>query len=77
MVAVAVVARWVDVAQPGDFLFVHYSGHGTRLPVEIGDDDYIGYDECIVPCDFNPINGVGGGKWREVVVTSRRRWWSG
>ncbi|KAM0061071.1 hypothetical protein Hdeb2414_s0004g00131601 [Helianthus debilis subsp. tardiflorus] len=96
--------RWWQVGGCGQaFLFVHYNGHGTRLPTEIGDDDDIGYDECIVPCDFNPINdmvfvtigdvlalsctelvtafcdcvdlGVGGGKWREVVVTSRRRWW--
>ncbi|KAL8228030.1 hypothetical protein R6Q57_015614 [Mikania cordata] len=46
----------VGSAEPGDFLFVHYSGHGTRLPAETGDDDDTGYDECIVPCDFNLIN---------------------
>ncbi|KAF5760986.1 putative Caspase-like domain superfamily [Helianthus annuus] len=46
----------VSSAEPGDFLFVHYSGHGTRLPAETGDDDDTGYDECIVPCDFNLIN---------------------
>ncbi|XVF80672.1 hypothetical protein PTKIN_Ptkin15bG0093300 [Pterospermum kingtungense] len=42
-------------AEPGDFLFVHYSGHGTRLPAETGEDDDTGYDECIVPCDMNLI----------------------
>ncbi|KAF5728142.1 putative Caspase [Tripterygium wilfordii] len=42
-------------AEPGDILFVHYSGHGTRLPAETGDDDDTGYDECIVPCDMNLI----------------------
>ncbi|GLU08555.1 hypothetical protein SLE2022_254610 [Rubroshorea leprosula] len=45
----------VRSAEPGDFLFVHYSGHGTRLPAETGDDDDTGYDECIVPCDMNLI----------------------
>ncbi|KAE8677247.1 Metacaspase-4 [Hibiscus syriacus] len=45
----------VSSAEPGDFLFVHYSGHGTRLPAETGDDDDTGYDECIVPCDMNLI----------------------
>ncbi|XP_073303030.1 metacaspase-4-like [Primulina huaijiensis] len=45
----------VNSAQPGDFLFVHYSGHGTRLPAETGEDDDTGYDECIVPCDMNLI----------------------
>lgn len=45
----------VDSARPGDFLFVHYSGHGTRLPAETGEDDDTGYDECIVPTDMNLI----------------------
>ncbi|KAL8239575.1 hypothetical protein R6Q59_016142, partial [Mikania micrantha] len=46
----------VGSAEPGDFLFVHYSRHGTRLPTETDDDDDdTGYDECIVPCDFNLI----------------------
>jgi hypothetical protein len=44
-------------AEPGDFLFVHYSGHGTRLPAETGEDDDTGYDECIVPADMNLITG--------------------
>ncbi|KAK8519772.1 hypothetical protein V6N13_031742 [Hibiscus sabdariffa] len=45
----------VGSAKRGDYLFVHYSGHGTRLPAETGDDDDTGYDECIVPCDMNLI----------------------
>ncbi|XP_071741499.1 metacaspase-4-like [Rutidosis leptorrhynchoides] len=50
------LADLVQSAEEGDFLFVHYSGHGTRLPAETGDDDDTGYDECIVPSDFNLIN---------------------
>lgn len=45
----------VEGARPGDILFIHYSGHGTRLPAETGDQDDTGYDECIVPCDMNII----------------------
>ncbi|KAK2654473.1 hypothetical protein Ddye_014329 [Dipteronia dyeriana] len=45
----------VRSARRGDVLFVHYSGHGTRLPAETGEDDDTGYDECIVPCDMNLI----------------------
>jgi len=30
-------------------LFFHYSGHGTLVPLHHS----TGYDECIVPCDFN------------------------
>ncbi|KAJ0623229.1 putative Caspase-like domain superfamily [Helianthus annuus] len=45
----------ISSADSGDILFVHYSGHGTRLPAETGEDDDTGYDECIVPCDMNLI----------------------
>ncbi|KAJ3696068.1 hypothetical protein LUZ60_001445 [Juncus effusus] len=45
----------IGSAESGDYLFFHYSGHGTRLPSETGDDDDTGYDECIVPCDMNLI----------------------
>ncbi|KAI3966013.1 hypothetical protein MKX01_010970 [Papaver californicum] len=41
--------------EPGDVLFFHYSGHGTRLPAETGEADDTGYDECIVPTDMNLI----------------------
>ncbi|PIN10208.1 hypothetical protein CDL12_17202 [Handroanthus impetiginosus] len=51
----AALADLVRSAEPGDFLFVHYSGHGTRLPAETGEDDDTGYDECIVPTDMNLI----------------------
>ncbi|KAJ3703634.1 hypothetical protein LUZ61_007339 [Rhynchospora tenuis] len=43
-------------AEPGDYLFFHYSGHGTRGLAQTGDDDDTGYDECIVPCDLNVIH---------------------
>uniref|UniRef100_A0A452ZFH0 Peptidase C14 caspase domain-containing protein n=1 Tax=Aegilops tauschii subsp. strangulata TaxID=200361 RepID=A0A452ZFH0_AEGTS len=49
------LARLVADARPGDSLFFHYSGHGTRLPAETGQDDDTGYDECIVPSDMNLI----------------------
>ncbi|KAJ0231801.1 hypothetical protein HA466_0296580 [Hirschfeldia incana] len=50
-------ALWdlVGSAKSGDVLFVHYSGHGTRLPPETGEDDDTGFDECIVPSDINYI----------------------
>ncbi|XP_057765222.1 metacaspase-4 [Salvia miltiorrhiza] len=51
----AALSDLVDSARPGDFLFVHYSGHGTRLPAETGEEDDTGYDECIVPTDMNLI----------------------
>ncbi|KAI4323299.1 hypothetical protein L6164_022916 [Bauhinia variegata] len=52
------LANLVLSGKPGDVLIVHYSGHGTRLPAETGEDDDTGYDECIVPCDMNLITGT-------------------
>lgn len=51
------LSELVKPAKPGDVLFVHYSGHGTRVPPETGEEDDTGFDECIVPCDMNPIPG--------------------
>ncbi|KAJ4763806.1 Metacaspase [Rhynchospora pubera] len=45
----------VALAEPGDYLFFHYSGHGVQVQAETGDDDDTGHDECIVPCDMNLI----------------------
>ncbi|CAH8356141.1 unnamed protein product [Eruca vesicaria subsp. sativa] len=49
------LSELITPAKSGDVLFVHYSGHGTRVPLEEGDEDDTGFDECIVPCDMNPI----------------------
>ncbi|KAI3928791.1 hypothetical protein MKW98_024392 [Papaver atlanticum] len=49
------ISDLVRSGEPGDVLFFHYSGHGTRLPAETGEDDDTGYDECIVPTDMNLI----------------------
>lgn len=51
------LSRLIRFTKPGDVLFVHYSGHGTRLPAETGEKDDTGYDECIVPTDMNLITG--------------------
>ena len=45
--------RWlVEGANPGDALFFHYSGHGTKVADRDGDDDD-GYDEALVPGDYS------------------------
>ncbi|KAM7251380.1 hypothetical protein ACFE04_023263 [Oxalis oulophora] len=49
------LSQLVRSARPGDVLFVHYSGHGTRIPAETGEYDDTGFDECIVPTDMNLI----------------------
>ncbi|KAJ8635317.1 hypothetical protein MRB53_009584 [Persea americana] len=51
----ATLSRMVDQAEPGDVLFFHYSGHGTRIPAQKHGSKQ---DEAIVPCDFNLITDV-------------------
>ncbi|KAH3680207.1 hypothetical protein WICMUC_000472 [Wickerhamomyces mucosus] len=41
----------VNGAEPNDSLFFHYSGHGSQVKDVDGDEDD-GYDETIVPLDF-------------------------
>ncbi|XP_052176547.1 metacaspase-9 [Diospyros lotus] len=51
------LSRMVEQAQPGDVLFFHYSGHGTRVPSPWPAHPFK-QDEAIVPCDFNLITDV-------------------
>lgn len=51
------LGRMVDQAEPGDVLFFHYSGHGTRIP-SVKRGHLFRHDEAIVPCDFNLITDV-------------------
>jgi hypothetical protein len=41
-------------SQPGDLLFLSYSGHGS-YDLDRNNDETTGYDQLIVPCDFNMI----------------------
>ncbi|RUP50144.1 peptidase C14, caspase domain-containing protein [Jimgerdemannia flammicorona] len=46
----------VEDPQPNDSLFFHYSGHGTRVEDDTGDEED-GFDEAICPLDYEE-NGV-------------------
>lgn len=44
--------EWVvRESQPGDTVFIHYSGHGGRVEDQDGDEDD-GHDETLIPVDF-------------------------
>lgn len=50
--------EWVvRESQPGDTVWIHYSGHGGRVEDQDGDEDD-GYDETLIPVDFQRK-----GKW--------------
>lgn len=43
--------RIAEYSKAGDVVFLHYSGHGSRVRDQDGDEDD-GYDETLVPVDF-------------------------
>jgi len=49
-----------DDAQPGDILFFHYSGHGSRITHTGSDVELNGYDEILCPVDLN---------WKDKMIT--------
>mmetsp|Transcript_10892 Transcript_10892/g.17448 ORF Transcript_10892/g.17448 Transcript_10892/m.17448 type:complete len:333 (+) Transcript_10892:153-1151(+) len=48
----AAYEKVVADSEAGDAIFLHYSGHGTKLRDDDGDEDD-GYDEALVPRDYN------------------------
>jgi len=50
--------QWiVNESQPGDTVWIHYSGHGGRLEDQDGDEDD-GYDETLIPVDFQSAGQI-------------------
>jgi metacaspase-1 len=50
----AAIAKVASETQPGDALFLHYSGHGTKVADTSGDEADKN-DEAIVPVDYNDV----------------------
>lgn len=47
----------VRESQPGDTVWIHYSGHGGRLEDQDGDEED-GYDETLIPVDFQSAGQI-------------------
>jgi hypothetical protein len=50
---------WPQRSQPGDFVYLHFSGHGTQAPAADPDTELDGLDELFLPVDI--------GKWDDKV----------
>lgn len=49
---VAAFGKLADIAQPGDQIYIHYSGHGGRSPTKFPELKTNGLDESLVPTDI-------------------------
>lgn len=54
------VADLTAKAQPGDFIYLHFSGHGTRAPATNDPTELDGMDELFLPVDIGPWNNSIG-----------------
>ena len=46
--------------QPGDFVYLHFSGHGTQAPALNPEDELDGLDEMFLPVDIGPWSDTTG-----------------
>jgi len=53
----AAYGKIADESQPGDVVFLHYSGHGGKLRDD-GNDEADGYDETLIPLDYNTAGQI-------------------
>jgi hypothetical protein len=50
----AAVAELTARVQPGDFVYLHFSGHGTQAPELVAGSELDGLDELFLPVDIGP-----------------------
>ena len=49
-----------EKVQPGDFVYLHFSGHGSQAPAKDPDSELDGLDELFLPVDIGPWNNTVG-----------------
>lgn len=60
--------RVVQYSNAGDVVFIHYSGHGGNVPDTSGDEED-GYDETLIPVDFQSAGQIIDDELYERLVT--------
>jgi len=54
---IAAYKKVIKESKPGDSIFLHYSGHGSKVQDDDKDEDD-GYDEVLVPLDFQQVGMI-------------------
>lgn len=61
------ILKLTENLQNGDKLYFHYSGHGTQI-LDINGDETDGYDECLVPLDYEEKGFITDDILREILA---------
>ena len=64
---IAAYKQVVAESKPGDAIFLHYSGHGSKVADSSGDEDD-GYDEVLVPLDFQDVGMIADDDLYDILV---------
>lgn len=56
----AAFAALADTVKPGDFVYLHFSGHGSQAPAADPDSELDGLDELFLPVDIGPWDDQSG-----------------
>eukprot|EP00934_Nitzschia_sp_Nitz4_P002968 Nitzschia sp. Nitz4//scaffold26_size159584//111716//113050//NITZ4_002505-RA/size159584-snap-gene-0.46-mRNA-1//-1//CDS//3329545124//2958//frame0 len=65
---IAAYKKIVADSQPGDSIFLHYSGHGSKLRDDDFGEEEDGYDEVLVPLDYNESGMIRDDTLYEILV---------
>lgn len=56
----AAFARLIETVEPGDFVYIHFSGHGSQAPERVAGSELNGLDQIFLPMDVGTWNdGIG------------------
>jgi hypothetical protein len=60
----------VAKAEEGDAIFLHYSGHGSKMKDDDSKEEDDGYDEVLVPLDYNDTGMIRDDDLYEILVNN-------
>jgi hypothetical protein len=56
----AAFARLIEEVEPGDFVYIHFSGHGSQAPERVAGSELNGLDQIFLPMDVGTWNDTVG-----------------
>jgi hypothetical protein len=64
----AAYQKIVADSEPGDSIFLHYSGHGSKVKDDDWDEEEDGYDEVLVPLDYQEAGMIRDDDLYDIIV---------